>query len=117
MMKIAKATPFEGAPKITSADIFGASTGKELLKEDREIAFCVTVSAMVEYGEYFKRNVNNWRANEDSRSKWSDIVARMSLDLEAWRPYICEGHFYDLDMLETGLTKSNRGNRYLSDNE
>ena len=30
-MKIAKATPFEGVPKITSADIFGASTGKGLV--------------------------------------------------------------------------------------
>ena len=30
-MKIAKAAPFEGAPKINSASVFGASTGKEFM--------------------------------------------------------------------------------------
>jgi hypothetical protein len=41
----------------------------------------------------------------------------MGKSIEAWRPYIQEGHFYDLDMLETGLTKLNGGVRYLTDNE
>lgn len=100
------------------SDAYNADLMKqELLKADREIAFCVTVAAMIEYGEYFKRNVNHWRTNADSESKWSNITARMGKSIEAWRPYIQEGHFYDLDMLETGLTKLNGGVRYLTDNE
>lgn len=87
------------------ADSFNAGLMKQaLLKSKRAFAYCVTVRARIEDAEFFKKNVCSWRDNEDSLPLWSNIVQRMDT-LEKWSKYVCQGHFYDQDMLTVGKWK------------
>lgn len=89
---------------------------KELRKANREIAFCVTVSAHRFYRKYWAKNCCSWRDNLDSIDDWT--VLKGFLDtVDTWADAVCQGHFYDLDMLEIGDIKSNDGQSHLTENE
>ena len=89
---------------------------RELKKAGRGIAFCVTVSADRFYRRYWSRNCCSWRNNADSRDDWMALKAYMDT-VEGWEDAVCQGHFYDLDMLEIGAIKSNEGQSRLTENE
>ncbi len=88
-----------------------------LLASSREIAFCVTVNAVEQYGHYWTKHCTSWRDNRDSIDKFH--VVRQILDSvrKNWKPYVRQGHFFDLDMLEIGHMHWNKGNRGLTENE
>ena len=74
---------------------------KELVATDRDFGFCVSVRARPEYHTYWKKYCNSYRCNPDATGNWKNL-------LEVYRPYfdfvpyINKGHYFDLDMLETG---------------
>jgi len=74
---------------------------KELVATDRDFGFCVSVRARPEYHTYWKKYCNSYRCNPDATGHWKNL-------LEVYRPYfdfveyINKGHYFDLDMLETG---------------
>jgi alpha-galactosidase len=90
---------------------------KELLASPREIAFCVTVNALEQYGHYWKKNCTSWRDNRDSIDKWHVVREILDSVRKNWKKYVCRGHFFDLDMLEIGHMHWNRGNRGLTETE
>ncbi len=87
-----------------------------LLRSSREIAFCVTVNARIEYGHYWTKNCTSWRDNRDSRDKFH-IVRQIMDSGRDWGRYVRPGHFFDLDMLEIGHMHWNKGERGLTENE
>lgn len=89
---------------------------KELLKADREIAFCVTVSANRLYRRYWSQNCCSWRDNDDSRDDWPVLKAYMNT-VDGWEDAVSQGHFYDLDMLEIGDNRFTEGLCHLTENE
>lgn len=89
---------------------------KALLKANREIAFCVTVSAYYNYRMYWKKNCSSWRCNGDSRDEW-DVIKRYMEGIAKWKDAVCPGHYYDLDMLEIGAMAWNDGVSRITENE
>lgn len=89
---------------------------KELLKLNRDMAFCVTVYASRFYGKYWRKYCNSWRNNADSADNWENVKARLNT-VDGWGEFVTVGHFYDLDMLEIGHMNTNGGIRGLSENE
>lgn len=75
---------------------------QELLKQNRDIPMCVTVSAKKEYAEYWRTHCCSWRDNIDSDSEWKNVLTRF--DSDDWAEHITPGHYFDHDMLETGVT-------------
>jgi alpha-galactosidase len=83
-------------------DIPNATLMKDcLLQSPRDFAFCVTVQAGKENVAYWKTHCSSWRDNVDSTDTWENVKGRFSTD--AWAEYCNPGHFFDLDMLETGF--------------
>lgn len=74
---------------------------RELLASPRDFAFCVTVDAKYKWAEYWRENVMSWRHNPDSDDTW-DCVCRIIESADVWLEHIRQGHYFDLDMLETG---------------
>lgn len=74
---------------------------KELVETDRDFGFCVTVKARPEYHTYWSKYCNSYRCNVDSTGSWQNLmeIYRTYFD---YIDYINKGHFFDLDMLETG---------------
>lgn len=89
---------------------------KALLNSKREIAFCVTVLADFNYAAYWKKNCCSWRDGVDSIDNW-ETVMKIFDTVDKWKPIVCQGHFYDLDMLEIGHTDWNNSVRGLTDEE
>jgi len=79
---------------------------QELLKSSRDIAFCVTVQAKIDYADYWKKNCTSWRCNRDSMDFW-DVLMDVFKTYDPWIPHIGKGHFFDLDMLELGSSGMN----------
>ena len=77
---------------------------KELVETDRDFGFCVTVRARPEYHTYWKKYCNSYRCNGDSIGNWKTLmeIYRTYFD---FIDYINKGHYFDLDMLETGYCK------------
>ena len=73
-----------------------------LLHQNREIPMCVTVSAKRGDADWWKANCCSWRDNGDSRSTWENLRTRF--DSDSWAEHINPGHYFDHDMLETGVT-------------
>ncbi|MGN1346493.1 MAG: putative Ig domain-containing protein [Eubacteriales bacterium] len=74
---------------------------RELLASPRDFAFCTTVDAKLKWAEYWRENCTSWRHNPDSDDNW-DCVCRVIESADVWLQHIRPGHFFDLDMLETG---------------
>lgn len=87
-----------------------------LLACHREFAFCVTVTADPAYAPYWISRCNSWRNNQDSVSCWDNLMRRLNT-VEQWQGLTAPGHFYDLDMLEIGVTSFNRGEEMLTEAE
>lgn len=94
---------------------------KALLKANREIAFCVTVDAGMNYRRYWKKYCSSWRCNRDSIDKWDNVKNYLcpadGSRIEGWKDAVSQGHFYDLDMLEIGAMTWNDGRSRLTENE
>ncbi len=83
-------------------DIRNASIMKDcLLRSKRDFAYCITVKAGIEDVEYWKKNCSSWRDNADSDDIWENIKGRFLSD--HWAIHSNPGHFFDLDMMETGF--------------
>ncbi|MBO4216961.1 MAG: hypothetical protein J5940_03355 [Clostridia bacterium] len=89
---------------------------KELLKAKRDFAMCVTVNAREFYWKYWRDNCTSWRCNSDSMDNWDKIKSFLS-GVEKWSSAVCRGHYYDLDMMETGAMAWNGGQTRISENE
>lgn len=87
-----------------------------LRKLSRDIPLCVTVNAEADYGWYWSKNCCSWRNNPDSIDQWESCV-KIADSVKGWKPYVCPGHFFDLDMLEIGEMFKNQGARGLTDAE
>ncbi|MBQ3141717.1 MAG: hypothetical protein IJC25_07125 [Clostridia bacterium] len=89
-----------------------------LAAQPREFAFCTTVRCAVEYANYWKKYVNSWRDNADTRDEWNNVTQRMDTEsLDQWRPHVGPGRFYDLDMLAIGPMYWNEGKCRLTQDE
>ena len=73
----------------------------ELVKTDRDFGFCVSVRARPEYHKYWEKYCNSYRCNPDSIRTWANLmeIYRSHFD---FIDYINKGHYFDLDMLDTG---------------
>ena len=76
----------------------------ELVKSSREFAFCVTVDALPQYHGYWSRFVNSYRCNWDALGFWSNLLLVYESYFK-FMEYNCKGHFFDLDMLDTGTCR------------
>lgn len=74
---------------------------RELVGSPRDFAFCATVDAKYVDAGYWRENCTSWRHGPDSEDNW-DCVRRVLLSADVWMEHMRPGHFYDLDMLETG---------------
>lgn len=83
-------------------DVKNASIMKDcLIQSKRDFAYCITVSAGIENAEYWKKNCSSWRDNSDTADNWNSIKSRFYFD--KWSVHCNTGHYFDLDMLETGV--------------
>ena len=89
---------------------------RELLKAKRDFAMCVTVNAREYYWKFWRENCCSWRCNSDSLDRW-DKIAAFLYGVEKWNVAVCRGHYYDLDMMETGATAWNGGATRISETE
>lgn len=74
---------------------------RELTASRRDFAFCTTVDAKYVDAKYWRENCTSWRHNPDSEDNW-DCVCRIIASADVWMEHMRPGHFFDLDMLETG---------------
>ncbi len=74
---------------------------KELASLNRDMGFCVSVRARPEYHTYWEKHCNSYRNNPDSIATWDNLleIYRTYFD---FIDYVNKGHFFDLDMLDTG---------------
>ena len=78
---------------------------RALLNSSRDISFCVTVLADFNYAAYWKKNCCSWRDGMDAVNRW-DVLLKLFGTVDKWKDVVCQGHFYDLDMLEIGQVDS-----------
>jgi alpha-galactosidase len=87
-------------------DIVNSSLMKNcLLQSNRDFAFCVTVSAKKSDAEFWKTHCSSWRDNCDSDDIWEDTIhgVKSRFLTDEWAIHCNPGHYFDLDMLETGF--------------
>lgn len=72
-----------------------------LLESGRDFAYAVTVRAGYEQAAYWSRRCSSWRDNPDSQDNWERLMLLFA-EADKWSCWCCPGHFFDLDMLETG---------------
>ena len=89
---------------------------KELLRAKRDFAMCVTVNAREWYWKFWRENCTSWRCNADSLDRWDKIKAFLD-GIDKWKPAVCGGHYFDLDMLETGAMVWNDGKTRITEDE
>ncbi|MBQ2876800.1 MAG: hypothetical protein IJE25_07305 [Clostridia bacterium] len=73
----------------------------ELINSKREFAYCISVDAMYQYRNYWSHYVNSYRSNQDALGFWSNLL-RVYESYFKFMEYNRKGHFFDLDMLDTG---------------
>lgn len=74
---------------------------KELAALSRDFVYCVSVRARAEYHTYWEKYCNSYRCNPDSLGTWDNLLEIYRTYFE-FIDYINKGHYFDLDMLETG---------------
>ena len=89
---------------------------KELLRAPREIPLCTTVHSAYCYWRYWQKNCCSWRDNGDTKDTWASYLANFNT-ADRWKDVVCEGHFYDFDMLAIGAMDMNGGKCRTSENE
>ena len=88
----------------------------ELIKQDRDFGFCVTVQALKQYASYWSRYTNSYRCNPDTLSNWKNLVEIYETYFD-FREYARKGHYFDLDMLDFGTCRLHTMWNCLSDDE
>ena len=88
----------------------------ELLKASRDFGFCVTVEAMPQYRDYWSRFCNSYRSNEDSDGTWKRMLEIYETYF-GFMPYVNQGHYFDLDMLDIGTCRCDATTVRLSEDE
>ncbi|MBR4949140.1 MAG: hypothetical protein IKZ25_00025 [Clostridia bacterium] len=74
---------------------------KELMASPRDFGFCVTITAVLGYINYWSQNCNSYRANTDSRGNWKNFLEIYNTYFD-YMDYNNKGHYFDLDMLDLG---------------
>ena len=74
---------------------------QELVKQERDFGFCVTVRAIKEYSNYWSKYCNSYRSNADTYCNWSNLVEIYETYFD-FMEHVCKGHYFDLDMLDFG---------------
>lgn len=78
-----------------------------LLNSPRDFAYSVTVRAGLEHAAYWREHCSSWRDNTDSTDTWENILeSKFASDI--WAQHIQPGHFFDMDMLETGVIRDHQ---------
>ena len=77
-----------------------------LLKLDRDFGYCVTVMIIYDYYEYFSKYCNSYRANVDSHGFWENFMEIYPTYLKYYH-FNNKGHYFDMDMLDTGTCRPN----------
>ena len=89
---------------------------RALLGATRDFALCVTVNAGECYWKFWRENCASWRCNSDSLDEWGRIKAFLD-GIDRWKPAVCCGHYFDLDMMETGALAWNDGRTRITEDE
>lgn len=74
---------------------------RELIATDRDFGFCISLKALPEYHSYWSKYCTSYRCNPDSIRTWSSLMGIYN-SYFTYMDYVCRGHFFDLDMLDTG---------------
>ena len=74
---------------------------KALDESPRDIAYCITVMAMPDSAEYWRRSAASWRCCPDTDGKWETVKKTADAYLP-WQRVSGHGHYIDLDMLAIG---------------
>jgi len=75
-----------------------------LLQASRDFGFCVTVSAMKEYHNYWSKYCNSYRSGPDTHGTWENLL-RVFRRYREFSEYVNKGHYFDLDMLDVGTCR------------
>ncbi len=67
----------------------------------RDFALSLTVDAQLRYADHWRALCNSYRCNPDTDGSWATTLRHLEL-AEDWFPHTGNGHFYDMDMLDTG---------------
>ena len=81
---------------------------KALDAQERDFAFCCTVSCSPDYAHWWSKNTNSWRCNGDTTDDWKNTSERL-YTCDPWAEHVGPSHFYDLDMLALGPMVWNGG--------
>ena len=74
---------------------------QELVKLERDFGFCVTVSAIREYSNYWSKYCSSYRSNPDTYGNFKNLVEIYETYFK-FAEFVCRGHYFDLDMLDIG---------------
>ena len=88
----------------------------ELIKQERDFGFCVTVRAIREYSNYWSKYTNSYRSNSDTLCNWFNLVEIYNSYFD-FMEYATRGHYFDLDMLDFGTCRLNTLHNTLTDDE
>lgn len=89
---------------------------KELIQTGRDFGFCVTVSALPEYHNYWEKFCNSYRCNCDAYGSWENLLS-IYKTYEKFVDYVNKGHYFDLDMLDVGTGDLEYADFSLSEDE
>ena len=89
---------------------------QELIKLDRDFGFCVTVTAIKEYSNYWSKYCNSYRSNPDTYGNFKNLVEIYETYYN-FIDYVCKGHYFDLDMLDIGTCRLRTHWNALTDDE
>lgn len=74
---------------------------RELIKSDRDFGYSIATRATPEYVNYWSSFANSYRNNADSLGDWDNFI-RIFKSYDDFVKSMKKGHFFDLDMLDTG---------------
>ena len=89
---------------------------EELVKQERDFGFCVTVRAIKEYSNYWSKYTNSYRSNSDTLCNWFNLVEIYNSYFD-FMEYATRGHYFDLDMLDFGTCRLPTLHNTLTDDE
>ncbi len=75
---------------------------QELSQTSRDFGFCVTVTAVPQYVNYWSKYCSSYRFGPDSACSWDNFVELCNSYTDFISTSVRKGHFFDLDMLDMG---------------
>ncbi len=88
----------------------------ELIKQERDFGFCVTVRALKEYSNYWSKYCNSYRCNTDTFCNFENLCEVYESYFD-FQEFVCKGHYFDLDMLDFGTCKYEALSNALTEDE